>query len=886
MRGTVGSVFWLVGPTVRGAPQRLLLAAVAVALPVATLAATLLFVDTSLRSMTRVALEPVQVEMRALAASLDTDMRQVARQLAAVHDVSRVDLFGSADVVVSVPGRAARIPARLFAVDQNYLTHHNWVRTTGDLGRGALLTGALSSGLTDASTVSIDLAKGTTPLGLTLRVAGQVELRDASTWFAIPSGDVQGDLAVTPRAVVVDYRTFERTVLPALRRSLGPGTSVTNPGLSDLPPASNEVHVAVDHGAYPADPSAAAAWSASLRRVLERAAPGDVIVADNAGEPLGEAAADAANAKILFILLGVPGALVAAALGLTAAAALAEAHRREDALLRMRGATDRQLVRLAAGHGALAGTAGAVLGLLAAAAGVSAVVGHPAWRDVPPGRLTQTALLAIAMGTVTIAARLVPMVRSGRRSEIVMARRHLEAARTPSWLRSRLDVVALVVGGAILGGNILVGGLKPTPVEGQAVALSFYVLLAPLALWVGTTLLMVRGLHALLVRHSRPERAAPLTTWRATVLRWLGRRPARTSGAVVLGALAIAFGTEVATFVATYGHAERADARAAFGADLRLTPTGPRQQLPALGTGIAAVTPIRTIPGRAGSDRKNIMAIDAASYRAAAVSPQITRGAGVSALAADRSGVLVAEEIAKGFQLSPGDTLPVTVFPDDPDALQKLDLHVVGVYRAFPPTDPLAEMVVTTAALTRPPAADFYLARVTHGRSPDEVAAELRRSGSALSVTTISENIRQQQRGLTAVNLDGLSRIELAGAGLIAAVGVGVLGAFLVIERRRELAILRTLGADTRHVLGGPLLEGSVAAIGSLVVGVPVGIGLGIITIRVLNLFFALPPPLVVVPSAQIVALAALVVTASAVALGIALLGIRRRGVAAVLREP
>ena len=52
-------MFWLVRPTVRGAPQRLLLAAVAVALPVATLAATLLFIDTSLRSMTRVALQSV-----------------------------------------------------------------------------------------------------------------------------------------------------------------------------------------------------------------------------------------------------------------------------------------------------------------------------------------------------------------------------------------------------------------------------------------------------------------------------------------------------------------------------------------------------------------------------------------------------------------------------------------------------------------------------------------------------------------------------------------------------------------------------------------------------------------------------------------------------------
>ncbi len=138
---------------------------------------------------------------------------------------------------------------------------------------------------------------------------------------------VQGDVAVLPRSIVIDYATFEQRVLPALRTSLGPATSVTNPGLSELPPASLEAHLAIDHSQYPPDPADAAAWSARVRRVLERQAPGSVIVADNAAEPLTEASADATDAKVLFLLLGIPGALVAAALGLAAAGALAEAHR-------------------------------------------------------------------------------------------------------------------------------------------------------------------------------------------------------------------------------------------------------------------------------------------------------------------------------------------------------------------------------------------------------------------------------------------------------------------------------------------------------------------------------------------------------------------------------
>ncbi len=137
-------MWWLVGPSVRRAPRRLLLAAVAVAFPVAALASTLLYVDDSVRTMTQVSLEPVQVEMRAVATSLDTDMRNVAQRLSGVRTVTRADLFGSADVIVSAPGGQQRVTARLFAVDPSYLEHHPFVHATGDLSRGALLNPAIA----------------------------------------------------------------------------------------------------------------------------------------------------------------------------------------------------------------------------------------------------------------------------------------------------------------------------------------------------------------------------------------------------------------------------------------------------------------------------------------------------------------------------------------------------------------------------------------------------------------------------------------------------------------------------------------------------------------------------------------------------------------------
>ena len=151
---------------------------------------------------------------------------------------------------------------------------------------------------------------------------------------------------------------------------------------------------------------------------------------------------------------------------------------------------------------------GSALGLAAAAAAVGAVTGQPVWAQVPVERLRVSAAIAAAVGLLTTGIRLIPVVRSGRRTEVDTERRPVESGRNPAWRRARLDLVALGVGALILAVNVLAGGLKQTPIEGQTLALAFYVLLAPIALWLGVTLLVVRGLLALLARQTRPGRPA------------------------------------------------------------------------------------------------------------------------------------------------------------------------------------------------------------------------------------------------------------------------------------------------------------------------------------------------------------------------------------------
>ena len=890
---------WLVLQALRRAPRRAALGALGVAFPVAMLAATLLFVDHAVGSMTRVALEPVQVEQRALATSLDLKLTEVGNQLAAAPDVAHVDRYAAADIVVRTGAGGGGATARLFAVDPVYPRHHPWVRVAeGSFGRGALLDQTLRDflpGFAHARTVTLEIPGGGGTLALP--VTGTVDLRNAlATWFAIPTGEVQGDVALVPRAVVIPFATFERKLLPAFRAKLGPTTPVLNPGLTDLPPVSLEAHVSVDHAAYPPDPGRAATWSDALRHFLERQAPpGAIVVTDNAAEPLAEASADATNAKILFLLLGIPGALAAAALGLATQSALAEAQRREDALLRLRGATEGQLVRLASANAAVAGGLGAALGLVAGGAAVAALEGVPPWRGLTAGDLALAVGAAIGIGAVTTAVRVLLLVRAGRRAQVVSERRLLEPGWRPLWLRAHLDLVAIGVGLCILGIDLATGGLRPSPIpaaQGSTLGLSFYVLLAPIALWIGITLLAVRFMLGFASRWARPDRSGALASWRGACLRWLGRRPARAAVALVLGALAVAFATDVATFVATYGSAKRADAAAAFGADLRLTPGDPLYKLPSLGSGITAVSPMREVPSRVGSDRKTILAIDLHSYSQATTgTPSMESGQGVGALRRDPTAVLVAKEIATDLGVAPGDNLPLTLFPDDQDKSRNINLHVAGVFRSFPPSNPFAELVMATAGLppylVAPP--DFYVARTRPGDQPAAVAASLRSRAEVhkqFAVATLAEQQQLGPRSLTALNLDGLKRIEAVGAALIAAVGVAVLGAFLVFERRREFAVLETVGADTAHIVSGPALEGSAAVLGSLLVGLPLGLLLGLVDVRVLGLFFTLPPPLLSFPGGTIGALVGLVLVTSAAALAAALVAVRRAGTPTALREP
>jgi len=130
--------------------------------------------------------------------------------------------------------------------------------------------------------------------------------------------------------------------------------------------------------------------------------------------------------------LGLPGAVLAALLTAAIASSGATRRRGEQALLRARGASAAQLIRLAGAEAAVTGLAGAVLGLAGAAA-----VGQIAFGTAGFGATGTTAIgwaaasAAVGLG-IAAATVLLPARRDLRRATVTSGRATVAALRHPA----------------------------------------------------------------------------------------------------------------------------------------------------------------------------------------------------------------------------------------------------------------------------------------------------------------------------------------------------------------------------------------------------------------------------------------------------------------------
>jgi putative ABC transport system permease protein len=138
---------------------------------------------------------------------------------------------------------------------------------------------------------------------------------------------------------------------------------------------------------------------------------------------------------------------------------------------------------------------------------------------------------------------------------------------------------------------------------------------------------------------------------------------------------------------------------------------------------------------------------------------------------------------------------------------------------------PLGNQVVVNAATLAgwpPPENGGYYLSVPAGANARDLAAGLNLAAPDLKASTIGDELRLVQgiRGLLNMILQGFM-----GVGLLAGVdALGKLSTRAVVERRRQIGVLRALGFTARAVSVGLLVESAVVAL----LGAALGVGVGL----------------------------------------------------------
>jgi putative ABC transport system permease protein len=149
-------------------------------------------------------------------------------------------------------------------------------------------------------------------------------------------------------------------------------------------------------------------------------------------------------------------------------------------------------------------------------------------------------------------------------------------------------------------------------------------------------------------------------------------------------------------------------------------------------------------------------------------------------------------------------------------------VEVVGLADARGPFGNAVVVNSATLAAWPPPDNGGYYLSVPSGANARELAAGLNLSAPDLKASTIGDELRLVQgvRGLLNMILQGFM-----GVGLLAGVAaLGTLSTRAVVERRRQIGVLRALGFTARAVSAGLLVESGVVAL----LGAGLGIGVGL----------------------------------------------------------
>ncbi|MDT7725765.1 MAG: putative transport system permease protein [Actinomycetota bacterium] len=866
------AALWFRG-LVRFHPGRLIATSLGIAVAVSLLASLGQFLAGAQATMTQRAVAGVAVDWQ-VEVQPGADSQQVA-DLAASTTGVRAALpvsFGTTSGFTGTAGGSTQEtgPGKVLGLPPDYRQRFGGtIRTLAGADSGVLIAQQTAANLHvgPGDTVSIGRA-GLPPAEV--RVDGVVDLPQADSLFQKVGAPVGAQPVAPPDNVLLLGQAQWDTVFGPLAAS--------RPDL-----VTSQLHLALDH-ALPTDPGTAFAAVLGAAHNFEARAAGAALVGDNLGAALDAARADAAYARILFLFLGVPAAVLAALLTAEVTAAGTQRRRIEQALLRSRGASGAQVLRLAAVEAAATGLVGSALGL-----GIAVLIGSVSFGSARFGASgAETAAwaggAAVAGLVIAVLTVVVPAVLDWRHTTIAASRVNRERRRGPLWLRFGLDFVLLGVAVLLLllaGANQYQLVLAPEGIP--SISVSYWAFAAPALLWTGGVLLAWRLAYGALgtgkrvvARCLRPLAGELASTVAASMSR--RRRPLARS--IVLLALAVSFAISTAVFNSTYEVQAEADAKLTNGADVAITEspgtTVPATEVQRIGAvaGVRSVEPVQHRFAYVGSDLQDLYGVRPATI-AGVTALQDSYFSGGTArelmdtLAKAPDSILVSAETVKDFQLRPGDQITLRLPESRTGRQTPVSFHYAGIVSEFPTAPKDSFFVANADYVAQRTGSDAVGAFLVDSGGQDTagVAARLRDLvGPTAAVTDISTTRAKVGSSLTAVDLSGLTRVELAFALVLASGAGGLVLALALNERRRSFAVARALGARRRHILAFIGGEVSVVAAGGAVAGVALGWALAEVLVAVLTGVFDPPPAVLSVPWVYLTGMAAAIVAALVVA--------------------
>ncbi|MEY2554316.1 MAG: putative transport system permease protein, partial [Ilumatobacteraceae bacterium] len=686
-------------------------------------------------------------------------------------------------------------PGQVVGISTTYrTTFSGQLRNLAGTTNGVLLfqQTAANLGAVPGDVISVGRA-GLSPVNVT--VAGVVDLPQADSLFQNVGAPVGAQPSAPPDNVLIVPSTTWHQLFDPL-----------NTSRPDL--IRTQVHVRLDHQ-LAADPAAAYSDVTGQARNLEVKLAGAGLVGDNLGATLAGARGDALYAQVLFLFLGVPGAVLAGLLTAAVAASGADRRRREQALLRTRGATVRQLMRLGLSEALIVGIVGSALGLL-----LAVIVGRLAFHTTGFGATTGQAVgwsvAAVVAGLLIAAATIaLPTLRDAREVTVAHARRVVGRDTNPRWLRWGLDIVLLALSGIVFWLTSRNGYHLVLAVEGvPTISVSYWAFAGPALLWVGAGLLAYRLTNLFVGRGRAMLRVAlrPLAGELSdTVAASMQRQRRLIAHGAALIALTIGFAVSTAVFNATYHQQAGVDAVLSNGADVTVStspgttvsPASPMATAIQATSGVRHVEPIQHRFAYVGADLQDLYGVKTSTIVSAGRLQDAYFVGGsanqlMSTLGAKPDSLLVSAETVHDFQLVNGDAITLRLQNGVTKQFVDVQFHYVGVAKEFPTAPHDSFMLANADYIAQQTGSDAVGAFLvdTGGHNVAGVADSLRTQfGTTVTVTDVATTRKVVGSSLTAVDLNGLTQVELGFALALAAAATGLTLWLGLSERRRTFTI-------------------------------------------------------------------------------------------------